>query len=214
MREDIKDKGWVKKSLYPKTQRVGTSKGIVLTEKLDGSNLGFFKLDGELHIATRNRIYNIDRLEQHEDLYKELYKGLYEWLQEHGEELRNNINEKSCVFGEWIAMGRIKYGKEFCRFNPFAKANINEEYEISKLNYDLGLIKYVFINQEIPNFMEVVPIVAQLENYPCLSELDEIYSEYIKTKDRHVEGFVIRNGNEIKKYVRFKGGKMSEHIVQ
>jgi len=50
----------IKKSLYPKTKRLSkNSKKIVVTEKLDGSNIGFFKLNGELVIATRNNILTV-----------------------------------------------------------------------------------------------------------------------------------------------------------
>ena len=34
-----------KLTLYPKTSRVKLDNKIVITEKLDGSNIGFFKVD-------------------------------------------------------------------------------------------------------------------------------------------------------------------------
>lgn len=39
--------------LYPKTTRMGKEKSQ-LTEKLDGSNLGFFKLNNKVYVAQRN----------------------------------------------------------------------------------------------------------------------------------------------------------------
>lgn len=35
----------IKKQLYPKTKRVGLKNEVVITEKLDGSNIGFYKLN-------------------------------------------------------------------------------------------------------------------------------------------------------------------------
>lgn len=45
------------KEIYPKTKRV-SCKGdkVYLTEKLDGSNLVFFKKDNELYIAQRGGV--------------------------------------------------------------------------------------------------------------------------------------------------------------
>ena len=41
----------IKKSIYPKTKRIGDANTVVITEKLDGSNLAFFKKDGVIYIV-------------------------------------------------------------------------------------------------------------------------------------------------------------------
>ena len=48
----------IKKEIYPKTKRV-SCKGnkVYITEKLDGSNLVFFKKNNELYIAQRKSIF-------------------------------------------------------------------------------------------------------------------------------------------------------------
>ena len=49
----------IKKEIYPKTQRVKCAGDkIYLTEKLDGSNLVFFKKNDELYFAQRNKVKN------------------------------------------------------------------------------------------------------------------------------------------------------------
>lgn len=63
----------VKLTLYPKTQRVALTNKIVITEKLDGSNLGIFKVRGKLLIAQRNYVFIEDELEENKD---KLYSGL------------------------------------------------------------------------------------------------------------------------------------------
>ena len=46
--------------MYPKTSRIGNKMGdILITEKLDESNLSIFKLNGELYIGQRNYILSL-----------------------------------------------------------------------------------------------------------------------------------------------------------
>ena len=54
----------IKKEIYPKTKRVSCAGDkVYITEKLDGSNLVFFKKDDELYIAQRKNIFKITELE-------------------------------------------------------------------------------------------------------------------------------------------------------
>ena len=55
--------------IYPKTPRIpiGGDK-IYLTEKLDGSNLVFFKKEGQLYIAQRKNIFTLSELEEVKDI--------------------------------------------------------------------------------------------------------------------------------------------------
>ena len=84
----------MKKTLYPKTKRISNAIGkISITEKMDGSNLGFFKLNGELVIATRNNVLEIG------DPLIKGYKGLDEWLEENSEVLLDSLHEGSGTAG-------------------------------------------------------------------------------------------------------------------
>lgn len=202
-------------TLYPKTSRVGKSQHkITITEKLDGSNLGFFKVDGDLWIAQRNWVIKLSDLEENKSF---VYKGLYGWLKEHGEDLLNRLHEGSGVFGEWIGMGSIKYGGSDIdgKFYIFAKANLNEDRTMStNIYYERYLFNFPFVDQEIPPYMDVVPIVEKVHEYPSVSYLDMLYEEYTeKHPDRKVEGFIINDNNTIRKYVRYKGGKLQDHYV-
>jgi hypothetical protein len=62
-----------KRTLYPKTKRVLFKNRVVITEKLDGSNIGFFKVKGELLIAQRNYIFKMSEAEENKGM---LYQGL------------------------------------------------------------------------------------------------------------------------------------------
>lgn len=94
----------------------------------------------------------------------------------------------------------------------FAKANIDDDFNLCNLNYDHELFIYPFENQQIPNFIGIVPVVTELKVIPNKDYLDSIYSKYCEKEERNVEGFVINYKNNITKYVRMKNGKLKEHF--
>lgn len=197
----------IKKTLYPKTKRVQFKNRVVVTEKLDGSNIGFFKVNGELIIAQRNNILLLSEIEQNKQM---LYKGLQGWLQENGQDLQNRLIEGSGFFGEWIGMGKIKYPDLDKRVYMFAKANY-EKGEIKNLYYEHELFQYPFENQEIPNYIGIVPVVEVSETYPDINALNYNYESYKNKVQRNVEGFIIAQNNNVNKYVRMKNGKLQDH---
>ena len=202
----------IQKEIYPKTQRMKVSGDkVYLTEKLDGSNLVLFKKGGELYMAQRNNIFCLSEIE---DQKKKLYPGLYQWLQNYGAGLQDNLHEGSCVCGEWLGMGNLKYTiDEFDRrFYMFAKANIDDDFNLYNLIYDHSLFIYPFIDTTIPTFIGIVPEVCELSVLPNKEHLDSIYTKYTEKVGRDVEGFVANYKNNITKYVRMKNGKLAEHF--
>lgn len=201
----------IKKSLYPKTRRINeTDNMYVITEKLDGSNLGFFKLNGELLIAQRYYIFEFSKIDE---CKSELYKGLYAWLLQYGEKLKNALRETSGVFGEWLGMGRLKYHDSDLdkRFYIFAKANIDPEtYETYNIIYDRTLFIYPFETCVIPEFLGIVPLVIKTSNV-SIEKLNALYDTYTNLAGRPVEGFVISQYSSVSKYVRMKNGKLADH---
>lgn len=202
----------IKKEIYPKTKRVSClGDKVYITEKLDGSNLVFFKKNDELYIAQRKTIININELEEVKD---KLYKGLYQWLLDNKDYLQEQLINDSAICGEWLGMGKLKYdvGEFDKKWYMFAKANIDDEYNLYNLIYDHELFKYPFLNQEIPKFIGIVPEVTVLNILPTKEHLDSVYEKYTSKVKRDVEGFVINYKNTISKYVRMKNGKLEEHF--
>ena len=205
----------IKKTIYPKTERVKISCENLceITEKLDGSNLCIFKLDEKLYIAQRNNIYGINEIDT-EEVKQIIYKGLYAWLKEHKDFLEEELQDNSCLCGEWIGMGKLKYPvDEFeQRFYMFAKANVNPQMELYNFRYYHSLFIYPFKTQIIPNFIGVVPTAYKLGIVPDKNKLDKLYTAYCNKTNRKVEGFVVNYQDRISKYVRMKNGKLTEHF--
>lgn len=197
----------IKKTIYPKTERIKLDNHITITEKIDGSNLCFAKKNNQLLICQRSNIISLDEVEENKGI---LYKGLYSWLQEHGKELESLLVENSVICGEWIGMGKLKYDFDN-KFFMFAKANMNDNFEIYNLLYERELFIYPFLNQEIPEYISIVPFVTSAA-FVNINTLDNLYFSYVEQVGRNVEGFVINYGSGIiKKYVRMKNGKLEEH---
>lgn len=201
----------LKKTIYPKTTRVKVNEieSCQLTEKIDGSNLCIIKKDNTLYIAQRNNIYEISEIDNCKDI---VYKGLYQWIGEHKDWLIENLHNNSVLCGEWVGMGCLKYPTFDKRFYMFAKANITEEFELKNIYYYHDLFKYPFVNQEIPEFIGVVPVIDEIQRIPTKNELDEIYKGYCEVVNRNVEGIVVNYQNNVTKYVRMKNGKLQEHF--
>jgi len=203
----------MKKQIYPKTARVKVKQESMcqLTEKIDGSNLCIIKKDDTLYLAQRNNIFSINELEENKGI---LYKGLYQWLDEHKDYLIENLHNNSDLCGEWVGMGCLKYPvEEFDKkFYMFAKANITDEFDLKNIYYYHNLFIYPFVNQEIPDFIGVVPVIAELDIIPNKNDLDVIYEEYNNKVNRNVEGIVVNYQNNVTKYVRMKNGKLQDHF--
>lgn len=202
----------IKKEIYPKTPRLKINGDrVYVTEKLDGSNLVFFKKNDILYVAQRKSIFAIDELEE---VKGALYKGLYQWLLDNKNILQKELYEGSAICGEWLGMGQLKYTiDEFDKkWYMFAKARVDDDFKLGDFNYYHENFIYPFESQEIPKFIGVVPEVAELNVLPTKEHLDSIYQKYCDKVGRNVEGFVINFHNIISKYVRMKNGKLQEHF--
>lgn len=207
----------IKMTLYPKTSRFSENeKGYVLTEKLDGSNLGIGKIGEQIYICQRNYVFTLEEVINGTKLE---YKGLRNWLMEHEQELKELIYDGSIMFGEWLGMGKISYlhlDKFKNRFYVFAKGRIklnDDKLKLFNLVYDLDLLHYVFTTQEFPKFISKVPLVDNLKDINT-ETLDKVYNDYVDKENRKVEGFVIYDNRSkiIKKYVRYnREGKLVPH---
>ena len=215
----------LKKTIYPKTTRLGKdTSGVLITEKLDGANLSLLKRhdDDELYIAQRNIIFTLEELLSDDKVIEQkLYKNLKPWLSEHGEDLKERLNNGSAICGEWLGMGgKINYKERLDKlFYMYAKANVKEDFGLYNIYYDHTLFNYPFVDQEFPTYIGRVPAIEALSEFPTVEKMDYLYKVYVKQlndyhdTEQRVEGFCATDGETIRKYVRLKNGKLTEHTV-
>lgn len=196
-----------KKMMYPKTKRYDDRLNVLLTEKLDGSNLTFFKYRGKLYVAQRNYVESLEELDK-----GKLYKGLEGWLDKYGKDLEEKLHPNASITGEWMGMGHLKYPNRDKQFYMFAKGNVNDEMGLYRLRYSPEHFVYPFTDQQVPEYVGLVPLVATLERLPSVKDLDDLYDEYVASVGRDVEGFVVNYNDNISKYVRMKNGSLADHF--
>lgn len=205
----------IEKDLYPKTKRIANI--CEITEKIDGGNIQFFKINGILYMATRNNVMSVaDEKEFIQSTIEPTYTGVLEFLEKYEKWLTENIYEGSSIIGEWTRNERYIDLIEKSRFVMFAKGRVEyrqekQDFKMSNIVYNHDLLKYVFNDGKIPDFINLVPLVETSSKYLTIEKLDELYDEYCKKVNRLVEGFVINYNGEITKYVRLKKGKMKPH---
>lgn len=100
-------------------------RGLVVQEKLDGSNASFTVDNGELQCFSRRK-----KLKQGETL-----NGFYNWVHENIEEWMFNFLEEYIVFGEWLVKHKIQYKEEcYKEFYVFDVYDKEEEVFLSLKN--------------------------------------------------------------------------------
>ena len=215
----------MKKQLFGKTERLGSSTfEWLLTEKLDGSNLCFFKWDGSVYVALRKHIINLDDLADDPAHFgaDKLYKGLEEWIEEHYEDLDRQLLPGAAICGEWLGMGQIKYPEDVFtkQYYMFAKARVDaerfEDIELTRFNYDPESFHFVFRDDTLPEYIGIVPVLGRLNIVPQVRTLDNLYAMYKDSVDRPVEGIVVTQREVLDrrcKYVRMKAGKLGPHVT-
>ena len=78
-------------------------RGLVVQEKLDGSNASFTVDNGELQCFSRRKKLN----------EKETLNGFYGWVHENIQEYMFDFLEGYIIFGEWLVKHKIQYKEEY-----------------------------------------------------------------------------------------------------
>lgn len=209
-----------KLTIYPKTERFRDgNKLTIITEKLDGSNLGLSKQNGDIVIYQRNNSYTFTEMKENKEIRDMAYKGLFKWLSDNYNDLMENLLENNSrdkmliIFGEWIQMGQLKYRQDRIPNNSFWMFARGKGEDESKLSWDYNYeyFNYAFKDGIKPSYINIVPIVLTTDEIISKQYLDTLYQVYTNDiiKDKS-EGFIIYNGFYIKKYVRISRGKEVE----
>lgn len=179
-------------------------RGLVVQEKLDGSNASFTIEDGKLECFSRRK-----KLNENETL-----NGFYGWV--HENVAHNSLLERFIIFGEWLVKHKINYKDEFYKnfyvFDVYDKEK--EEYlpyekmiEIADF-FRLKTVKTLLVVE--PKFFGDVLQPGHIQDLVGRSEMTEksntgegIVIKYLDGKSEHDDYFKIVS-NEFKEFSRQK----------
>lgn len=109
------------------------NRGLVVQEKLDGSNASFTVENGELQCFSRRKKLN----------EKETLNGFYGWVHENIQEDVFDFLEDYIIFGEWLVKHKIQYKEEcYKEFYVFDVYDKQEEAYLSLKNMH-GIAAYL-----------------------------------------------------------------------
>lgn len=182
-------------------------RGLVVQEKLDGSNASFTIEDGKLECFSRRKKLN----------ESETLNGFYNWVHENilG---ANALLQNYIIFGEWLVKHKVnykeKYYKNFYIFDVYDK--VNERYlphrEVLRFADLLGLttVKTLLVvepkqvDELNPEYIKELVGKSDMTEAPNTGE--GIVIKYLDGKSEHDDYFKIVS-NEFKEFSRQKMNK-------
>lgn len=155
-------------------------RGLVVQEKLDGSNASFTMEDGKLVCFSRRK-----KLNENETL-----NGFYNWVHENiDKETYQDFLNDSIIFGEWLVKHKVQYKeecyKEFYVFDIYDKKKgaYLPPKNVAIMAEDMGL-------RAVKNFLVVEPGNIKYLNAEHIQNL--VGKSYMTVKHNTGEGIVIK----------------------
>lgn len=158
-------------------------RGLVIQEKLDGSNASFTMEDSELVCFSRRK-----KLNEHETL-----RGFYNWVHENVN-IRNTYVSSSLqryiIFGEWLVKNRIQY-KDKCYYNFYVFDIYDKENNVYLSHDEVKVISYHLGLQMVKTLMVLKPSIS-LNELDMEDIKDLVGKSDITVKSDTGEGIVIK----------------------
>lgn len=158
--------------------------GVVIQEKLDGSNASFTMENGELKAFSRRK-----ELDEEENL-----RGFYQYITDKAKDFTQSQKEaleRYIVFGEWLIKGKLKYRED--NLWSFFMFDVYDKEENRYLKHE-ELVTFVvdksFVNHFSSVYMTVIyPDEMQLVN----DKIDELMKYSARVEDNNPgEGLVVK----------------------
>ncbi|KAF9441553.1 ATP dependent DNA ligase [Macrolepiota fuliginosa MF-IS2] len=158
---------------------------VIITEKIDGANMGFSLSSDRSKILVQNRSHFVNH-ETHDQ-----FKKLGKWVEQHCSDLRQVLDrdpyyaERYILFGEWVyATHSIAYTRLPAFFIAF------DLYDRSTSRFvDRPTLEAVLRDTSIP----VVPIICELKNkLPSRNDLLELIESTSQFYGGRVEGVYVK----------------------
>ena len=181
-------------------------RGLVVQEKLDGSNASFTVENGELQCFSRRKKLN----------EKETLNGFYGWVHENIQEDVFDFLEDYIIFGEWLVKHKIQYKEEYYKeFYVFDVYDKEEEAYLSLKNMhriasylELKTVKTLLIAE--PSYHLNILTPQNIQDLVGKSDMtvkpntgEGVVIKYLDGKSEHEDYYKIVS-NEFKEFNRQK----------
>ena len=179
-------------------------RGLVVQEKLDGSNASFTVDNGELQCFSRRKKLN----------EKETLNGFYGWVHENIQEDVFDFLEDYIIFGEWLVKHKIQYKEEcYKEFYVFDVYDKEEEAYLSLKNMhriasylELKTVKTLLIAEpsyhlNILTPQDIQDLVGKSDMTVKPNTGEGIVIKYLDGKSEHEDYYKIVS-NEFKEFNR------------
>ena len=181
-------------------------RGLVIQEKLDGSNASFTVENGELQCFSRRKLLN----------EKETLNGFYGWVHENIHEYLFDFLENYIIFGEWLVKHKIQYKEEcYKEFYVFDIYDKEEEVYLSLKNMhriasylELKTVKTLLIAEPSHHLNTLTPqniqdLVGKSDMTVKPDTGEGIVLKYLDGKSEHEDYYKVVS-NEFKEFNRQK----------
>ena len=156
-------------------------RGLVVQEKLDGSNASFTMEDGELVCFSRRK-----KLNENETL-----NGFYNWAHENvDKEVLAPLLNGFIIFGEWLVKHKIQY-KEEC-YKEFYVFDVYDKKKEIYLPPESVMIIAEDLNLKHVEYLMVMPPSNQLSNIQPQDIQDLVGKSNMTVKPNTGEGIVVK----------------------
>ena len=156
-------------------------RGLVVQEKLDGSNASFTMEDGELVCFSRRK-----KLNENETL-----NGFYNWAHENvDKEFLATLLNGFIIFGEWLVKHKIQY-KEEC-YKQFYVFDVYDKKKQIYLPPENVMIIAEDLNLKHVEYLMVMPPSSQLSNIQPQDIQDLVGKSDMTVKPNTGEGIVVK----------------------
>lgn len=155
-------------------------RGLVVQEKLDGSNASFTVDNGELQCFSRRKELN----------QSETLNGFYNWAHENIKEWMFNFLEEYIIFGEWLVKHKVQYKEEY--YKEFYVFDVYDKKKEMYLPPENVMIIAEDLHLKHVKYLMVIHPSKQLNDIKAQDIQDLVGKSDMTVKPNTGEGIVIK----------------------
>ena len=155
-------------------------RGLVVQEKLDGSNASFTVDNGELQCFSRRKELN----------QSETLNGFYNWAHENIKEWMFNFLEEYIIFGEWLVKHKVQYKEEY--YKEFYVFDVYDKKKEMYLPPENVMIIAEDLHLKHVKYLMVIHPSKQLNDIKAQDIQDLVGKSDMTVKPNTGEGIVVK----------------------